>query len=296
MTQRFLFPTHILLPNAAVLGESPVWSVDQQVLYWVDITGAKVHRYDPATGNMQSWSAPMAVASICLNRAGRVLAALRDGFYWLDMSNGEWSLLCRLDPFLQHTRLNDGKAGPDGAFWAGSMDLRPEKEACGELFRIGADGQLTNEGGGLLVSNGLAWSPDGRTMYHSDSRNVVIYKYAFDPVSGQIGERQLFCQPDPSWGRPDGAAMDVNGCYWSCGNFAGRINQFSPSGELLGYLELPVISPTMCAFGGADMMTLFVTSMVPDSPNSAELKGPLDGTLFAIEMPVAGTEVARYFG
>jgi sugar lactone lactonase YvrE len=292
----FEYPIKTLLPAVALLGESPVWSVEEQALYWVDIIKPAVYCYDPATGTNRAWPASHMVGSICLNNTGKIVAALRNGFHWLDKETGDWTLIARPDPDLDYTRLNDGKAGPDGAFWAGTMDLRPIKEPCASLFRLAPDGTVSCSSSGLLVSNGLAWSPDGHTMYHSDSRGLVIYQYAFDPATGKAGERQLFCKPEAEWGRPDGAAVDVNGCYWSCGNGAGRINQFSPQGQLLGYIPVPVSAPTMCAFGGADMKTLYVASMVPDSPEGIKLKCALDGSLFAIDMPVAGAPVGRYAG
>lgn len=293
---RFQYPIRTLLPAAALLGESPVWSIEEQALYWVDILKPAVYRYELSTGTNLAWPAPHMIGSICLNKEGEILGALRNGFHWLNKETGVWTLIAHPDPDLDYTRLNDGKAGPDGAFWAGTMDLRPVKEPCASLFRLAPDGIVSCIGNDLLVSNGLAWSPDGRTMYHSDSRGLVIYRYSFDPDTGITGERQLFCKPQPEWGRPDGAAVDVNGCYWSCGNGAGRINQFSPDGTLMGYIPLPVSAPTMCAFGGDDMKTLFVASMVPDSPEGIKLKCELDGSLFAISMPVAGAPVGRYAG
>jgi sugar lactone lactonase YvrE len=151
-------------------------------------------------------------------------------------------------------------------------------------------------GGGLIVSNGLAWSPDGRTLYHSDSRGAVIYAYDHDPNSGALGERRVLARVQPEWGRPDGAAIDAEGCYWSCGMSAGRLNRFSPEGELIAYVELPVTHPTLPCFGGPDLRTLYVTSLRDGVPAHALAATPQAGSLFALEPGVAGAPVERYRG
>jgi sugar lactone lactonase YvrE len=188
------------------------------------------------------------------------------------------------------------KVSPDGRLWAGTMDDRPEKEPRGNLYRLDPDHRCTRVAGDLKVSNGLAWSPDGRTMYHSDSRGAAIYRYDYDLETGAIGERQLFVAMQAEWGRPDGAAVDAEGCYWSCGVSAGRLNRFSPSGELIQYVDLPVTHPTMPCYGGPDLRTLYITSLREGLSADELARTPLAGGLFKIEPGVAGTPTALYKG
>ena len=278
------------------VGESPVWSAPEQALYWVDILEPAVHRWTPATGERRSWSMPAAVGSIGLREGGGLVAALRSGFHLVDLDSGELTLLVHPEPERPTNRLNDGKVAPDGAFWAGTMDDRPNKENVGALYRLGADHRLQRMASGFKVSNGLAWSPDGRWMYHSDSRAGTIWRYPHEMASGALGEREIFVTLQPEWGRPDGGATDVEGCYWGCGIGAGRVNRFSPEGELLSWIEMPVTHPTMPCFGGPDMKTLFITSLRENfTPEQLEAT-PLAGGLFAARVDVPGTPVARYRG
>jgi sugar lactone lactonase YvrE len=278
------------------LGESPVWSARESALYWVDILGASIHRWEPASGAHRTWQLPDVVGSIGLRERGGLLLAMKTGFHLFDLESGELTFLQHPEPDLATNRLNDGKVSPDGRFWAGTMDDRPEKEPRGNLYRLDPDHRCTLMAGGVKVSNGLAWSPDGRTMYHSDSRGAAIYRYDYDLETGAIGERQLFVAMQAEWGRPDGAAVDAEGCYWSCGVSAGRLNRFSPSGELIQYVDLPVTHPTMPCFGGPDLRTLYITSLREGLSADELARTPLAGGLFKIEPGVAGTPTALYKG
>lgn len=284
------------LDVADSVGESPVWSAREAALYWVDIVAGRVHRLEPATGQHREWVLPAAVGSIGLREAGGLVMALRTGFHLFDSERGTLTFLCHPEPDVPGNRLNDGKVSPEGRFWAGTMDDRPYKEPVGALYRLDADHRCTRMAGGVTVSNGLAWSPDGRTLYHSDSRGAAIYRYAYDPVTGAIGPRRPFVAMRPEWGRPDGAAVDTQGCYWSCGIGAGRLNRFAPSGELLGYVELPVTHPTMPCFGGPDLQTLYVTSLREGLPDEVLARTPLAGALLCLRPGVTGTPTTLYKG
>lgn len=278
------------------VGESPVWSADEQALYWVDILEPAVHRWMPASGERRCWPMPAAVGSIGLCEGGGLVAALRSGFHRIDLDSGGATFLAHPEPDRPTNRLNDGKVSPDGAFWAGTMDDRPEKEDVGALYRLGADHRVQRRAAGFKISNGLAWSPDGLTMYHSDSRAGRIWRYPHDPASGELGQREEFVVLQPGWGRPDGGAIDAEGCYWGCGIGAGRINRFSPKGELLSWIELPVTHPTMPCFGGPDLTTLYITSLRENFTPEQLQATPLAGGVFEARVGVAGTPVARYRG
>lgn len=274
---------------AATVGESPVWDETTGLLWWVDIRAPALHRTDPATGATRSWKLPEPVGSLGLCRSGAVLLALRSGIHRFDPRDGALDLVAAPEAGIPGNRLNDGKVSPEGRFLVGSMDDRPEKAATAALWRLDpgatACAKLCD---GLVVSNGLAWSPDGRTLWHSDSRAAVIWTWRYDPATGAIADRREVARPTEATGRPDGAAMDAEGGYWSAGVSAGRLNRWLPDGTLDRVVELPVRAPTMPCFGGAGLRALFVTSLRPAGA------GRLDGKLLALDVGVAGAPVGRF--
>jgi sugar lactone lactonase YvrE len=232
---------------------------------------------------------PSAIGSFGLCPDGRVLVALRDGVYFYHLETGRLDLLCRPEPGKPENRLNDGKVGPDGRFWVGSMDDRPEKVAGAALYRIDPDGTSTQMLTGLITSNGLAWSPDGRTLWHSDSRLRFVQTFAYDLATGAISGQRRVRELDEAEGRPDGAACDVEGYYWAAGVSAGCLNRIAPDGTIERKVKLPVVAPTMPCFGGPDMKTLYVTSLTRDASDPGKT-----GTLIAFDVDVAGAPVARF--
>jgi sugar lactone lactonase YvrE len=277
-------------PRAQV-GESPVWDDATGRLWWVDIRAPALHRTDPATGATETWPLAEPVGSLGLCRSGAVLLALKSGIHRFDPRDGTLDLLAAPERDRPMNRLNDGKVSPEGRFLVGSMDDRPEKAATGALWRLdpGArDCVLLTEG--LIVSNGLAWSADGRMLWHSDSRASVIWTWRYDPATGAITDRREVARPDAATGRPDGAAVDAEGGYWSAGVSAGRLNRWLADGTLERVIDLPVRAPTMPCFGGPDGRTLYVTSLRP----AASPPGSLDGCLLALDPGVAGAAVGRF--
>lgn len=276
---------------SAALGESPVWDVRSGAVYWVDIDGHRLLRTEVSSGQTVTWQFDTEVCSLALSFDARLVLALRDGVYWFDPASGLHTLLACPEPGRPDNRLNDGKCGPDGAFWVGSMHDCDPKQALGALYRVFPDGSSERLGVPVKVSNGLGFSPDGRSAYHSDSRAARVVRYAIDPDSGSVGPAQPFISMAPEWGRPDGAAVDAQGGYWSCGVGAGRINHFSADGNLLEVYLLPVSHPTMCCFGGTQMRTLFVTSAAQADGVSDT---PLAGKLIAFDVALAGLPVHRF--
>lgn len=275
----------------ALLGESPVWDETSGRLWWVDILAPALHRTDPADGATETWPLPEPVGSLGLCRSGAVLLSLKSGIHRFDPHDRSLMLVAAPEPDRPHNRLNDGKVSPEGRFLVGSMDDRPERAPTGALWRLDPGARAcVLLADGLLVSNGLAWSPDGRMLWHSDSRASVIWSAPYDPATGAIGERRVVARPATATGRPDGAAVDAEGGYWSAGVSAGRLNRWLPDGTLDRVVELPVAAPTMPCFGGPGLRTVFVTSLrPPDRPC-----GPLDGRLLALDLGIAGTPVGRF--
>lgn len=296
MSTRLRVSVECVIDARNTTGESPVWSQSEQALYWVDIQAGRVHRFDPANQAQRFWQLPSEVGSIGLRAQGGLVCALRSGFHLFDLHTEKLTFLCHPEPNMPTNRLNDGKVSPEGRFWAGTMDDRPQKQPIGSLYRFDNDHRCTRMAGEVKVSNGLAWSPDAKTMYHSDSRSGAIYRYSYDSETGSIGPREVFVSMQPEWGRPDGGATDEEGCYWGCGISAGRVNRFNPRGELIEYVELPITHPTMPCFGGSDGRTMYVTSL-RDGLSDAELaKTPQAGGVFRFECAVRGMPVALYRG
>ncbi|HUN93247.1 MAG TPA: SMP-30/gluconolactonase/LRE family protein [Burkholderiaceae bacterium] len=296
MARKLDVPVTALADTTCVLGESPVWSERESILYWADIVAATVHGLDPADGSRRRWQLPAAVGSLGLREQGGLVLALRSGFHLFDTTTGALTFLANPEADVPTNRLNDGKVSPEGRFWAGSMDDRPQREPTGHLYRLDADHRCTRMASGIRVSNGLAWSPDGRTMFHADSRAPAIYCYDYDPDSGALRNRRLFADAQPESGRPDGGAVDADGCYWSCGIGAGRINRYAPGGELIAYVELPVTHPTMPCFGGPGLRTLYCTSLRDGLAADVLARTPLAGSVFRIDAGIPGTAIGLYRG
>jgi sugar lactone lactonase YvrE len=285
-----------ILDARATLGESPVWSAREQALYWVDILAPALHRLDPKSGARRSWRMPEAIGSLGLREGGGAVVALRSGFFFFDFDHEWLTAIASPDQDVATTRFNDGKVSPDGRFWAGTMDDELMKRPLGSLYRLDPDGSCHRMVEGLIVSNGLAWSGDGRTMFHSDSRGQIIWSYDYDLRDGSIRNRREVAHPSESMGRPDGAACDVEGFYWSAGISAGVLNRWSPDGRLDRRIELPCAAPTMPCFGGPDMKTMYVTSLRHNVGAERLAAKPLTGGIFALEVDVPGVPIARFRG
>jgi sugar lactone lactonase YvrE len=285
-----------VLDAKALLGESPVWSADEQALYWADILGPALHRFEPATGRTRTWKMPHAIGSFGLRERGGAVVALRNGFHLFDFATGGLEFLTHPEADKPDNRFNDGKVSPDGRFWAGTMDDTTMKRPLGALYRLDPDGACRKMADGIIVSNGLAWSADGRTMFHSDSRAQIIWTYDYDPISGEIAGQCTIATPSEEIGRPDGGATDLEGYYWSAGISAGMLNRWAPDGTLDRQIAMPCAAPTMPCFGGPDMKTIYVTSLRHNVGADKLAAKPLTGGIFALEVDVPGVPVAKFRG
>ena len=241
------------------VGESPVWDADRQRLLWCDIPAGVIHALDMANGARESWSFSEPVPSFGLARHGRLVVALRSEVVLFDPQSGARDVVASVTHAKPAMRLNDGKVGPDGAFWVGSMDADGD---AAKLYRVGPDGSVRVVAEGIAISNGLAWNAAGTRLYHSDSRGGMwLDCWDFDARTGTVSNRRRLRDQDHANGRPDGGACDLDGTYWSAGPSAGRVNRLSADGALLGWVDVPLQHPTMPCFGGPDMRTVFVTSL-----------------------------------
>ncbi len=267
------------------VGESPVWDDRTGDLWFVDILAPAVFRLRQS-GTLDQFDMPAPVGCLGLCESDVVAVGLQTGVHLLNPGSGKLERLCDPDNDRADSRLNDGKVGPDGHFWVGTRDEAVPQTGNARLYRVAPDGSFQCLiDGNMLTSNGLAWSPDGRRMFHSDSSGLLLQVFVFDPKTGAIGPAQRLHDFAPDEGRPDGAATDSEGFYWSAGVGGGRINRFSPDGDMVEVYALPFKGPTMPCFGGADLKTLYVTSLTTDNAV---------GTVIAMDVPVAGAPVHRF--
>lgn len=273
------------------IGESPLWSAAEQCLYWVDISAKKVFRWHASTG-IASWDTPQMAACILPHADTGLLLFQENQIAQLRIDHPQCSLQTLSSFTHPHAglRFNDGCIDRQGRAWIGSMRCNNDGQLLGSLYCY--QQVLQPHLHALATPNGLAFSPDGRTMYLSDSHPQVqkIWAFDYDIHAGLPFNRRLFVDMQQHAGRPDGATVDTDGCYWICAIDAGRILRFSPQGVLLMHYQLPISKPSKCCFGGADMQTLFVTSLHADAGN------PLDGSVLAIRTPYQGvidSEVAH---
>lgn len=274
---------HSVLDIPLEIGESPVWDPAAGLLWFVDILAPAVYSLDPTTNSVSRFDMPASVGSLGLARDGELVVALRTGVHLFDPRRGTFKFLVHPEPSRPRNRLNDGRVGPDGAFWVGSMSEARPYEPTGALYRVTIDGRARLFRDDIHVSNGLAWSPDGRIMYHVDSLLPEVRAYQFDGAIDEPMKFSQFAALDVRWGRPDGAAVDVEGSYWSAGVSAGRLNRIASNGQLIESVQLPIAAPTMPCFGGADMKTLYITSL---RRQIGDISQP--GTLLSMRVDVAG--------
>jgi sugar lactone lactonase YvrE len=286
-----------------VIGEGPLWDVDEQRLYWLDSMKGQIWRCAADGGEVRQWQVEGEIGSMALRRRGGAVLALNTGIHLFDFATGRTEFVVDPEADLAHTRLNDGKVDRQGRFVVGSLDMAMYPEPApegprGSLYRLDPDLSLHKVDTGIACSNGPCFSPDGRTLYFTDSFANRIYAYDWDTATGTASNKRLFT-PEP--GRreiPDGATVDAEGCYWNAlnaaGNGVGEVRRYAPDGSLLRKLELPSLKVTSLMFGGPDLDVLYVTSMgMAGFPEDR----PQDGNLFAVHgLGVRGLPEPRFAG
>lgn len=284
-----------VLPLQAELAECPLWSVQEQVLWCVDILAPAIHRFDPASGEFSTFPQAEEVGCIGLREQGGIIAALRSGVWLLDEQGKPQKKVADNPGIAGKSRFNDGRVDPWGNFWCGSL-WEPQDKNGGLLCRVTPDLTLEVKARDIKISNGVAFSPDRQWMYHSDTPNEVLYRYPLD-AQGEPGQREIFRRFDARGGLPDGAAVDSEGYYWSALFDGGRVVRIDPhDGEIVDEITLPVKWPTMVTFGGSDLKTLFITSSRENLSEEDLARYPQSGDIFAVDVDVAGMEEPRFRG
>lgn len=280
------------------VGECPLWHPVEAALYWIDIDGRAVHRLDPASGAHRSWDMPAEPGCIAWIAGGSLLVALRSGLAVLDTAGGTLSPVAGPPYDTSQQRFNDGRCDGAGRLWVGAIQ-EPRDAPLAALYCV-ERGTIRDSGKRATVSNGLAFSPDRKLLYHADTSAHRITAYDYDIAHATLGGGRILRQfssnrtaPDYG-GRPDGAAVDSEGAYWCAMFEGGRILRLSPDGEILRDIPLPLRCPTMVAFGGHDLRTLYITSARHKRGADELARYPLSGFVLALPVDVPGLPEPAY--
>jgi sugar lactone lactonase YvrE len=280
---------------ACDLGEGALWDPDRSRFYWVDITGHTVYARDWPDGPTRALTMPSTVGSVALRAGGGLVAALRHAVAFCDIDRGTIDIVRELESDRDGNRFNDGAVDPGGRFWFGSMDLA-EASPTGAFYCLNPDTAVSQAFDGIIVSNGPAWSPDGRTMYHVDSSRRVIRAYDFDPENGVVGAGRVFVSDKAENFFPDGVTVDADGFVWNPKWAGGRIVRYAPDGTVDRVIVVPVPKPTRCAFVGPDLSTLAVTSARIGLDAAALAAAPLSGQVLLLDPGARGLPTAAFAG
>lgn len=282
----------MVFESADALGEGPMWHAGEQRLYWVDLLAKKLHRGDPATGRIDSRSLPYAASRVTPASDGRLLVSfLRrpalgrfegDAFETLDLG----------DAVADKHRFNDGACDSHGRFWTANYD-ETLKAASGRIVCFDR-GQAERKLDGVMLPNGIRFSPDEKTMLFVDSWPGRVWAFAFDVVSAHLGERRLLIDFEGSGAKPDGCAMDAEGCLWIAEVNRSRVARYTPEGRLDSVVTVPTSKPTSVSFGGADRRTLYITSRVDGLTPEQRAVEPQAGAVFAARVSTAGQPEHAY--
>ncbi len=282
-----------ILDSRAELGEGPLWDVAEQVLWWVDIKRRLIHRTDPAAGTDRTFATPEDLGCLAVRSQGGLVVTMSSGFHFFDPESGRFSPICDPESHLAENRFNDGKPDRQGRFWAGTMD-DAGRHSSGGLYRLDPDLSCRRMVSDIHVSNGLAWSPDSRTMYYADSVRRIVWAWAFEPELGEISDRNVFIDTEETGGVPDGATVDVDGCYWLTLPRTGKVIRYDPQGRPMQTVMLPTDLPTCVTFGGRDMDVLYCTTAILGRGEAEMADQHAPGGLFAIDAGVKGIAEATF--
>jgi sugar lactone lactonase YvrE len=277
----------VALDVRAALAEGPIWDASRQTLLFVDIPLGRVHEFDPTTASDKIFDVGQPCGAVVPTRERDWLIAARDGFMRLDPETGGARLSVAVEDDLPGNRMNDGYCDARGRFWAGTMSTTHQAEA-GALYRLEPNGRVTRMVDHVTTSNGIDWSPDQRLMYYVDTGTRRIDVFDFNLERGEIANRRPFVTIAEADGKPDGLIVDAEGCLWLALWGGSAIHRYTPAGELDRTISLPVSYPTKCAFGGADLADLFITSARQPVPEHLLASEPHAGSVLHCRPGVSG--------
>ena len=282
-----------------LVGESAIWHEVESALYWVDIEGLTVNRLHAASGKFSSWKMGSNPSALAIDDNNFLVVATRERLLRLNTTDGAETPIADAPYDPSKVRFNDGRVDPAGRFWIGTM-YEPRDQPAAEMYVLDRDNLRCAWRGGMTNSNGLAWSLDGRTMFHADTTTHRIDCYDFDVATGEHSNRRTILtfptdKTAPDYGgRPDGATMDSEGMYWVAMFEGGRVLRISPTGEILREIKLPVRCPTSVCFGGPDLRTLYITSASQGRSSEEKAQHPHTGKVLSVRLDVAGREEPEY--
>jgi len=293
------FQIKVAVASHSQIGEGAIWDERDNRLWWVDITAGLIHVYDPARDTNTTYEFGEMVGSISLREAGGLVVAARSGFWFFDPETGARQHIHDPEPDRPDNRFNDGATDYQGRFWAGTMRHDPPAAPTGRWYRLDPDLSVTPWLGDKFTPNGMVFSADGKTMFHSDSNPAVrsIWTSDYDTQTGTPGAPKLLFDTNAVAGRPDGATIDSEGCYWFAGVSGWQIYRLTPQGAVDRVIDMPVERPSKPMFGGPNLDILYVTSIGIGLTPGTEGQQPGAGHLFALHgLGVTGIKQPRFAG
>lgn len=287
-------PVEVALKIKANLGECPRWDDRDKLLYWVDINAGQLHKFNPSNGKDEFLQFDEEIGCFSLRKKGGFLLAMRTGIYTIDAWNTERRFIVDPEKGMDSNRFNDGRADSKGRMFTGSV-YPPKDYGGASIYSLSENGEVKKWIGDLLTANGIAFSPDNSVFYYADTPSHAVQRCDYDVTTGTPSNCRLFHQFPIGNGRPDGAAVDSEGYYWSALYEGGRIARLNPNGEVVQEIAVPAKCPTMVAFGGDDLKTLFITS-VGNRPVAELSQFPHSGAIFKVRVDVAGLPENRFAG
>ncbi len=272
---------------SSLLGEGPVWDAKQGIIYWIDILNGNLHSYHPKNKIQKTIALNQLIGSYALSPNDKIIAALKDGIYWVDKSTGQKELIVQPETGLSNNRFNDGKCDPAGRFWAGTMSLSEDKEA-GSVYvmeKNNATQNITSKKviSNVTISNGMAWSKDGSTFYFIDTPSSEVVAYDYNLSTGQIKNKRVVISIPVAEGYPDGMTIDTEGMLWVAHWGGWQVTRWNPNtGEQLFAIPLPAAKITSCCFGGPHLTDLYISSAKVGLSSQEILEQPLAGSLFVL--------------
>lgn len=284
---------HILVAQNTV-GEGPVWSVEEQALYWVDIDRGSYHRFDPMTRDYEMVEIGVPLGVLALRASGGFVMATRDGFAFWEQQKLRY--IAKPEESKPHMCFNDGAVDCAGRFWAGSMKQNEQPPPEGTLYRLDPDGSVHAQLTPVGIPNGIGWSPDNSIMYFTDSPLRTIFAFDFDSSTGEIANRSVFVHSPDDPAIPDGLTVDSEGCVWSAWWGGARVVRYDPDGKVERVIQVPALNTTSCVFGGPNLDELYITSARATLTEQQKEQYPFSGDLFRLKTSIKGLEKFKFGG
>lgn len=285
----------IAVREPCILGESPFWDADTATLWWVDIRAPSIQAWTPSTGAHRRWLMPAFVGSIVPRAKGGLIAGLQHGFHGFDPGTGSLTLIVESEPALPKNRPNDARCDRRGRLWCGTMEDFG-LNAAGTLYRLDPDQRLHAIDGPYFVPNSMTFTADGRRMTFTDTRQGDILAYDYDNDSGTRSNPRVLLAAGAAPGRPDGSAIDAEGCVWNARYGGSAVVRVTPDGRLDRIVELPASQATSCAFGGTRLDELYVTTAAQRLTPEQLSAQPAAGSVLVLRPGVCGVPEANYGG